>query len=397
MSHIVEEYAKNLGVKIGKPIITDHFYPVTSDNYITFHTNDKKSPARHYDHWNLAFDILKPFLEKNNIDIIQVGSAEDPPNKNCNFFTLGSSFKQMSYIIKKAKLHLGIDSLPVHIASSYNIPIVGLYSNLYPNCSKPVWSDSQKVVLLSPDFTEIRPSFKDIEENKRVNEIKPESVASSVLDLLSINHNLSTYQTLNIGKFYDTEIFEAIPNFKPDEDFQPSKVVNLRCDYELEEDTLPHWLSYRVNLMTDKQIDLNLLNYHKSNIAGMTLFLDSGDFDVDYLNNLNDLNIEYSLISRSKKDIDDIRFNFFDFVVTEHKAFTKKDIDFSSEICHNTYYHSKKTLISKNKHYSSKAYWKNDIEKSEEKEKLIDCPEMWEEIDHLYIYNYGDKKTKPKK
>ena len=34
MSHIVKEYAKELGVKIGKPIITEHFFPVLNDKYI---------------------------------------------------------------------------------------------------------------------------------------------------------------------------------------------------------------------------------------------------------------------------------------------------------------------------------------------------------------------------
>ena len=29
MSHIAEEYAKSLGVKIGQPEIIGHFYPIT--------------------------------------------------------------------------------------------------------------------------------------------------------------------------------------------------------------------------------------------------------------------------------------------------------------------------------------------------------------------------------
>ena len=30
MTHIAEVYAKDLGVKVGKPHIQDHFYPIVS-------------------------------------------------------------------------------------------------------------------------------------------------------------------------------------------------------------------------------------------------------------------------------------------------------------------------------------------------------------------------------
>ena len=38
MSHIAEEYAKCLGVKIGRPEISEHFYPTPSGKYITLHS-----------------------------------------------------------------------------------------------------------------------------------------------------------------------------------------------------------------------------------------------------------------------------------------------------------------------------------------------------------------------
>ena len=41
MSHLAEEYAKSCGVKIGKPILKPHYYPVVHEKYITIH-NDKK-------------------------------------------------------------------------------------------------------------------------------------------------------------------------------------------------------------------------------------------------------------------------------------------------------------------------------------------------------------------
>jgi len=35
MSHLVEVYAKDLGVKIGEPHFKPHFFPLLEENYIT--------------------------------------------------------------------------------------------------------------------------------------------------------------------------------------------------------------------------------------------------------------------------------------------------------------------------------------------------------------------------
>lgn len=388
MSHIAEEYAKSLGVRIGQPIISDHFYPILTDNYITFHTDNKKSPARHYDHWGIVFNLIKQKLTDNNIDIVQVGGPEDPVYKECNYNTLNAGFKQMAYVIKKSKLHFGIDSLPVHIASVYDKPVVGLYSNLYPECSKPIWNKLSKSIHLAPDFSETKPSFSDNESPKRVNEIPPENVAKSILDLLGIENDLENYETLHIGHYYQNKVTEVVPDFIPDQNFNPETVVNLRCDYGILEGSLEPWMKHKVNLMIDKKIDPNIIYENRSNIAGMTIFMDKREITEDYLNFLSQLDLKYNLVCKDKDLISDIRMEFFDYTVEEYVINSKKDVDSDNNICDNTFYHSNKTLISKNKHYSSKAAWKQGIEKTGEPQKIIDIDEFWEEIEHLNMYNY---------
>ena len=105
------------------------------------------------------------------------------------------------------------------------------------------------------------------------------------------------------------------------------------------------------------------------------------------------LNIKFNLICKDKSKLQDLRFKFFDWVVEEHVRFSKKDIDFDSEICDNTFYHSNKTLISEGKEYLSKAAWKAGVEKTSESQKLIDSDEFWEEIEHLNVYNYAKKEN----
>ena len=69
MSHLLEEYAKNLGVKIAQPIVKGHFFPFVGEKYITLST-EKEHCAKSYKYYNLALDLVRPALEAHNIKII---------------------------------------------------------------------------------------------------------------------------------------------------------------------------------------------------------------------------------------------------------------------------------------------------------------------------------------
>ena len=172
MSHAIEEYAKCLGVKVGQPVISEHFYPVPSDNYITINTDNKKFTSKNYDHWVIVFELIRHKLKENNIDVIQVGGAEDLPLKCVDCSILGVSLKQMSYIVKNSKLHFGPDTFISHIASAFDINSIILYGNSYPECSAQVWNKESKSIKLTPDFSEIKPSFNPNETIKRITLIK---------------------------------------------------------------------------------------------------------------------------------------------------------------------------------------------------------------------------------
>lgn len=392
MSHLVEEYAKNLGCKIGKPYLSSHFYPVIPDKYITFHTNEKKVQSKHYDYWRIVFKLIAPFLQKEGIKIVQIGGPEDPSFKECDQNTCGCSFKQMAYVIEGSLMHFGIDSLPMHIASMHDKKMVCLFSNLYPENANPIWNKKNKYILHSPDFSETKPSFSFNESPKRINEILPEKVASDILDCLDLNHDIREYETLNIGKHYNNNITEVIPDFIPSADLTFNNLINLRCDYELLMESLPHWLSRRVNLMIDSPIDIKILSRYKSNIAGMTVFVGKDNFDEEYFRLLSRLKISYTLITKDLNNIGEIRLKFFDYTVEEYKPAKKKDLDFISDVCDNTYYHSNKVLMSKNQEYYSKAAWKKGIAKDDSHQSVIDSPDFWEEIQHFNIYNHGKSK-----
>lgn len=390
MSHLIEEYAKCLGVKITKPIISSHFFPIQCDKYITIQSTNK-FPSRDYSHWSQVVYLLKKYIK--DISIVQVGEKSNPTVRGVDIdLRSKTTLKQLSYVIENSILHLGIDSLCIHLASAHDIPCVGLYSNMWSSNSGPVWHENSEFICIDSDKGDLRACYSTEENPKTIDNIQPEEVASSVLKLLHINNHLDLYETLNIGPHYHTKIIEVIPDFLPKEDLFPDRLVNLRCDYLLEEDSLKYWLHRKVNLMINKKIDLNLLNYFKKNIAGSTIFLEGDNIDAEYLESLNSIGIKYNLICKDKDQLNNYRFKFFDFVINEYRVNLKKDLDFSSKLCHNTYYHSNKIIISKNKYYSSKAAWKANIPKSSNPERIIDNADFWEEVDYINIYNNYDKK-----
>ena len=139
MSHLLEEYAKNLGVKASRPITKDHFFPIVADNYITITTEEHK-PAKHYKLYNIVLTLLKPVFQANNIKVVQLGQGK--PIQGVDHI-LNVSFKQKCFILSNSLLHLGCDGVLSHAASAKNIPTVNLFGNTFPNTNRPLFSASK--------------------------------------------------------------------------------------------------------------------------------------------------------------------------------------------------------------------------------------------------------------
>ena len=213
MSHLIEEYAKNLGVVVSRPIISEHYYPLSCKKYITIQTT-KKFDSRNYEHWNIFLSLFKKYAP--NIDVVHVGIKADPGVKGIDIDLRGeTTFKQMFYVIGRSSLHVGIDSLGVHIASALDIPCVGLYSNMFSANSGPVWHKKSKYICIDSFKDGLKPSYAETEHPKTINNIHPETVAQSALSLLGIENDLDKYETLSIGNRFLNYITEIVPDFIP--------------------------------------------------------------------------------------------------------------------------------------------------------------------------------------
>jgi ADP-heptose:LPS heptosyltransferase len=184
--HILETYALLSGCKINKCFIEEETIVLPSTQYITFHPFSPKGNSRQYDKWDTVIQLLKQNTNFN-YNIVQVGELSDPKYNNVDVSYLGATnYNSLAYLIKNASLHLGYDSLPIHLASYYNIPIVGIYAWYAKNCG-PYFSSDKKVKILEPDFSKIKPTYGMEDPNRLINNISPYKIYSSVITLLGIN------------------------------------------------------------------------------------------------------------------------------------------------------------------------------------------------------------------
>lgn len=185
--HFLETYALISGSKINKCFIEEEIIELPKNQYITFHPVCSKGTTRQYDHWDRVIDLL--ISHNFNYDIIQIGESSDSKYNNINHEYLGkTNYHSLAYLIKNASLHVGYDSLPIHLASHYDIPIVGIYAR-YAENSGPYFSSPNKTIILESDFTKIKPVYRDNDPYKLINNITPDSIYHAIINLIRMQYH----------------------------------------------------------------------------------------------------------------------------------------------------------------------------------------------------------------
>ena len=184
--HILETYALISGCKISKCFINEDPIELPSSNYITFHPHSGKGNSKQYDKWNIVLNLLNADTSFTH-EIIQIGGYDDIKHTDNTSYLGQTNTWQLAYLIKNSSLHLGYDSFPIHIASFYDIPIVGLYSYYASTCG-PYFSSHNRVRLFEPNFTNIKPTFGYNDPHKLINTIDPKEIYKSVIELLELKN-----------------------------------------------------------------------------------------------------------------------------------------------------------------------------------------------------------------
>jgi hypothetical protein len=346
MSHLAEEYAKSCGVKIGKPTLFPHYFPVLHDKYITIH-NDKKVQSKEYNMWQDVIDLLKPKLK--DIKIIQIGAAGEERIEGVDDHLPTQSLKQSAYIIKNSMAHVGIDSVPVHIASALDKPVVSIYAHTYANTCSPLWNNKSKSIIIESDRKGNKPSFSLEEQPKTINFIKPEEIAQSVLDVLEIKEKIN-HETMYIGNQYTSNFVELIPILQSD---VKARLIDVRMDYAHNEALLAGIIeNNKVEVTLSKPIDLQFLKSGRIN----KIVYKADTFDSNFLKEIKKSAIPHIIICTSEKTLAQERAKNFDFLINylDIKALIKNnkkeigDVDFK-----NLKIKSGKKIVCGNKIYDS--------------------------------------------
>ena len=341
--------------------------------------------AKNYDYYNDVMEMIEPYLKKEKIDVIQVGAKEDPKIIHCTHYNGQTTIKQTSYIIENSELHFGNDSFSTHVASGFNKKIVCLYSVLFKECCGPYWGDKKDHILLESHRNGLKPSFSNQESPKMVNLIRPEEIALSILNLLKIKNDIQAVDTFHIGPQYHVPVLSAVPNHIMPESFAPGQPVNIWGHECFDENNITKWAYNRkCNIFLDKPMSTKYLKIIKHNINQINYFV-SEDSNEDYFKLIEKGGVKLNLLSKDEEKINHLRLKFFDWQIGLIKNKTKKDLDNVDKLCDNTRYKSSMKIASGGQVYNSKAAWTHD--KPEDYDKIIDCPEFWEELNTLKIYN----------
>ena len=307
MSHLAEEYAKSCGVKIGRPILKPHYFPILHDKYITIH-NDKKVQAKNYDMWPDVIEILKPYLSLKNIKIIQVGAIGEETIEGVDQHIPTNTLKQSAYIIKKGLGHVGIDSVPVHIASALDKPVVGIYSHTHAATCSPLWNKETKAITVESDRNGNKPSFSLEEHPKTINLIKPEKIAQAVLDVLNIFKTIK-HKTLFTGHNYTASFVEVVPT---EITSVSAQMIDVRMDYSHNENVLAHIMQNNaVEITLAQPIDSSFINSGKIN----KIIYKADEFDQDFCKLIKQSGIPHALVCTSGETLAEQRAKNFDFLI----------------------------------------------------------------------------------
>lgn len=393
--HILEQYALNCGLKIDKPYIYTQYFPLGVSDYITIQPfSNAWSKGKAYDYWSEVIEYIFPALEEKGIKIVQIGGKEEQPLPKAIWTQGSTTISQAAFLISGSMLHMGADSFGTHIASAFDKKIVSLYStNWIKNCN-PYWTKDEDCVLIQPDRSERKPSFKFVDTlSKNINEIKPEKIASSILGLLGLDSELP-YETLFVGDAYIQFGIHTVPSSVSSlGEFEKGlQHLIIRMDLDFNPTGLIKQMDYleTCSIITDKPIDPEIIKTFKSKIKDIVYLIDE-EHDIDFVKYLHTGGTNYVLLSYLEEEkLNKIKFDYLDYNFIFGKKVPEKDKDeILKHPVDKLLFKSNKKIFHEGKVYPSIASMKagqtSESLTSKEFLPLLDTKEFWKQLEDFYI------------
>lgn len=410
MSDLASTYALQVGVRIDKPSIQEAFFPLDHplDKVILIHGfggalingNQATFPAKVYDAFGEVVDLLRPVVEPLGYRLYQIGAPGEPPIRGLEHLQGKTTLHQCTYLVKRAALLIGNDSLWAHERGAFGGALVALYGPTSVKVHGPHWKDPAKTVLIESHRFGKKPSYQAGEQVKTINVIPPESVANAALKLLGLP--ALPIQSLLIGANYNQSLCEIVPNFVPSPQLGIANPV-LRFDYHFDAALIAQNLAVRrCAIIANAEFDLAILAPVRQNVALIKLELNER-VSVAWVRQLKRLGIplQFYTLETDEVKLKKLRLDFFDIEVyldtfafptkdtfeTEARQWlNQKDATFDYSRLH---FKTLKVLLSEGKIYSSNAHRLAGVA-AESVEKnggaIIDNEMFWRETSHHYYF-----------
>ena len=390
--NLTEKMALDCGVKISQPYLDRYFLPIRNDNYIIIDTRCKNATGE-YDYFNDVLELVKPYLKEADIDIFQIATDKNI-KLACDKCFITINKKQENYLISKARLLISNENYSLHIASVFNIKSIGLYSLFNPNNTRPVWNKNSQIILESHRDGNL-PSYGRLNESpKTINFISPYVIAKNILDSLGIANDLERFELVHLGKSFNQKIVEIVPDFISDANFMKDRSINLRLDYvtNLNSSVFNYWVSNRkVNIITNKDININMIAPYRNNILLMTVML-SENISEKFLKHCKTIGLKLKIFCDDKDKLEEYRFKFLNWDI--HQDFENEgSLNKLTNLSENSKFISSKILISKGKQFSCKANYFANKHLDNREESVILSKEFEQEIEFFKIYNEREEST----
>lgn len=388
--HLLESYSLNCGAKIDKPFIFTSYFPLPFERYVVFHSQGKIGSKNYY-YWQDVINCVSPELEKNNIKIVHLGSAD--ANKYTNVVNLcgQTNVNQTAYVLERSMLFFGCDGFESQLAGHFNVPIVSINSMSYANNTGPYFGNKESQVVFE-SFVRTnnkKASFNQNETPKSIDLIKPEEIANAILKLLKINFEMP-FETVHSGTKYSyLSIQESIPNYK-EQLFNPESIVEIRADIECDDESLSAQLSYykKSFVVVDKPINLNILRHFKKNISMLVFKITEVD-NRQFLSSVRELGIKTLLISRLPQDvINSLKILYYEYgTISKVTEASQGVVDSLRKDVDKLFYRSSKIVGSKGKYHYSLIAEMNSIPMNNgyEYQKVIDNELFWRDMEFFTI------------
>jgi GT2 family glycosyltransferase/ADP-heptose:LPS heptosyltransferase len=132
-TNILEAYADIVGVSVEdcKLFLKTNVVKDLPEDYIVIHAGYTNWAGRD---WSpIKFDILSAQLQKAGHRVVCVGSNRD--NRiSCDLDLRGKTgVPELAYVIQNAKVFIGIDSFPMHVAQTFDVPGVCFFGSITPS------------------------------------------------------------------------------------------------------------------------------------------------------------------------------------------------------------------------------------------------------------------------